>query len=100
MMYALSTLNTGAAMPETVSLSFRVAAEKARQVEELAKATERPKSWLLEQALDAYLDVQAWQIKQIQEGLDALRRGEVVEHEKVVAWLSTWGTDREGKPPW
>ena len=87
-------------MPETVSLSFRVAAKKAREVEKLAKATERSKSWLLEQALDAYLETQAWQIEHIRKGLDELRRGEVVEHDRVVAWLSTWGTDREGDPPW
>ena len=86
-------------MPRTVSMSFRIPAEKARKVDQLAKATERPRSWLLEQALDAYLETQAWQVDHIEKGLRELRRGEHALHEEVAQWLSSWGTDDEGKPP-
>jgi predicted transcriptional regulator len=86
-------------MAQTVSLSFRVPAKKARAVEKLAKATDRPKSWLLEQALDAYLDTQAWQIKQIKQGLAELRRGESVPHEEILKWLSTRASATKNDPP-
>jgi predicted transcriptional regulator len=86
-------------MPSNESLSFRVDPKKTRAIDELAKATDRPRSWHLEQALDAYLEVQAWQVKRAQEGLAELQAGQSVAHEDVAAWLTQWGTSDEGQPP-
>ncbi len=86
-------------MPRSVPLSLRISADKARRIEALAKATDRPKSWLLEQALDAYLESQAWQVARIERGLAEVRRGESVAHDAVAEWLAGWGGDREGEPP-
>ena len=86
-------------MVSNPALSFRVDPKKARAIDELAKATDRPRSWHLEQALDSYLEAQAWQVKHVQEGLKELQAGESVAHEDVAAWLSRWGTPDEGRPP-
>ncbi len=86
-------------MARTVPLAVRISERKAREVEALAKATDRSKSWLLEQALDAYLETQSWQVARIERGLAELDRGEGRPHEAVAEWLSGWGSDREGKPP-
>jgi predicted transcriptional regulator len=81
------------------AISFRLAADKLERLERLAAATERPRSWHIEQALDSYLDVQAWQIEHIENGMASLREGRTVPHEKVREWLSSWGTDDEREPP-
>ena len=86
-------------MSETVALSFRTSPDKAERLEELARATDRPRSWILEQALEAYLDTQAWQVAHIEKSLARLKAGEGVPHEKVEAWLRSWGTDEELEPP-
>ncbi len=86
-------------MPRTVPLSVRISEDKARRIEALAKATDRPKSWLLEQALDAYLDSQAWQVARIEEGLADIQSGAALAREEVAEWLAGWGGDREDKPP-
>jgi predicted transcriptional regulator len=86
-------------MSDTVSLSFRVRAEQAEQLDRLAEATDRPRSWLLQQALDSYLELQAWQIAHIKEGIEQLDRGEFIPHEEVDAWLESWGTSNELPPP-
>ena len=83
----------------SVPLSLRISEDKARRIEALAKATDRPKSWLLEQALDAYLESQAWQVARIERGLSEVRRGQAVAHGAVAEWLAGWGGDREGEPP-
>jgi putative acetyltransferase len=75
----------------SATLSFRVDIDKARRLDELATATARPKSWLLEQALDAYLETQAWQVAHIEKGLKELDRGEGVPHAEVAPWLKSWG---------
>ena len=86
-------------MARSVPLSLRISEDTARRIEALAKATGRPKSWLLEQALDAYLESQAWQVPRIERGLAEVRRGAAVPHEAVAEWLAGWGGDREGKTP-
>ena len=86
-------------MGSNAALSFRVSAEKTRAIDKLAKATDRPRSWHLEQALDAYLEAQAWQVERVHQGLKELQEGESVPHEDVAAWLSRWGSPDEGEAP-
>lgn len=86
-------------MSQSVSLSFRVSPEKAAELQSLAETTDRSKSWLLEQALERYLEEQAWQLAKIDEGLADLEAGRVIEHERVVAWLKSWGKPDELDPP-
>jgi len=86
-------------MAQTVSLSLRVDAETAKRLDDLAEATDRSRSWLLENALDAYLETQAWQIARIEQGMAELKEGQSVPHEDVAAWLRTWGKNDETDPP-
>ena len=86
-------------MSSNAALSFRVGAGKTQILNKLAKATDRPRSWHLEQALDAYLEVQSWQVERVQQGLNELQEGETVPHEDVAAWLSRWGSPDEGEAP-
>ncbi len=80
-------------------MSFRASVESARKLDKLTKATKRPRSWLLQQALDSYLEDQSWQIEHIEQGLDELRAGAGVPHERVAGWLASWGGDDEGPAP-
>ncbi len=84
---------------KSVSLAFRVQPEKAKRLEELSTSTDRPRSWLLEQALDLYLETQDWQIAHIVAGLADADAGRMISHEQVRDWLLTWGSDKEGKAP-
>jgi predicted transcriptional regulator len=88
-------------MSDTTSLSFRVPKAKAERLEQLAGAMDRPKSWLLQQALDAYLEVQAWHIAHIEQGRRELCEGKGIAHEDVVRWVEGWtaGDDDEISPP-
>lgn len=86
-------------MSSSISLSFRTSKERAERLERLVRATERPRSWLLDQALDAYLEAQDWQVVHIAQGLEELGRGEGVAHDEVAAWLASWGSEAEREPP-
>ena len=83
----------------TIPLSFRVSPEKAEKLAQLAAATDRPQSWLLEQALNEFLAIQASQIVQIETGLADADAGRMVPHEQVREWLESWGDDDEVDPP-
>ena len=71
----------------------------AEKLAQLATATDRPRSWLLEQALDEYLSMQAWQIAHIEEGIADADAGRTVPHDQVRTWLKSWGDDDETDPP-
>ncbi|MGQ0664034.1 MAG: CopG family ribbon-helix-helix protein [Pseudomonadota bacterium] len=68
-------------------LAFRVDAARHARLAHLAAATDRPKSWPLQQALDAYLDAQLWQVEQIRLGIAELDAGKRIPHQEVMAGL-------------
>jgi len=72
-----------------------------RRLDELAQATDRSKAWLAAQAVRTYLDLNEWRIEAIRGAVErADRRGaRFLTHDEVDAWLATWGTSKERKPP-
>ncbi len=68
---------------KTVQVGFRVNPEKAKALAALSAATQRPRAWLLEQALDDYLESQSWQVAHIKEGLAEAEAGQVVPHDEI-----------------
>ena len=83
--------------PETQAVSFRIRSEKVDELERLAKATDRPRSWHIEQALDSYLGVQAWQVAQIEKSMAEMDAGKGIPHEKIKKELGGWGKGGKAK---
>jgi len=75
---------------KTQPLSIRLEPELSAQVTAIAEALDRPKSWIVEQALKDYVSVQQWQLAAIDEGIAAADAGDLVDHEDVVAWVRSW----------
>lgn len=55
-----------------------------KQLEHLAEATGRSKSFLTSQALEDYLKREAWQVAAIKKGVAAAERGEFASDDEVV----------------
>lgn len=85
----------------SITLSVRVPAELREQLEHLAEATERTKSFLAVEALRSYLEIQAWQVNAIRTAIEKADSGKAkfASHEQVTAWLNSWGTDKDRKAP-
>lgn len=54
---------------ETTTLTLRVPKEMKERLDKLADATHRSKSYLAGEALRQYIDLEAWQIGEIQQAL-------------------------------
>jgi predicted transcriptional regulator len=63
--------------------TVRIPPEKQRQLDALAQVLERSRNWVVSNAIDQYLDVQAWQIAHIQHGVVEADQGELAPHEDV-----------------
>jgi len=73
------------------------------RIRALAAARRRSAHSIMKEAIGQYVD-RAETIEQHNRKVDAARdeyleAGRSVSHEAVDAWLSTWGTDREGPCP-
>jgi predicted transcriptional regulator len=79
--------------------SVRLSAETHEKLAKIAKSMDRPKSWLIEQAVEDYVSLQEWQAAAIQKGVESADRGELISHEKMMAWIDSWGTNNELPPP-
>ena len=69
-------------MPKT-SITFRTDVARREALDVLAASQQRNRSFLINEALDHYLEVQRWQIEHIKKGLAELDRGEYVTHEQI-----------------
>lgn len=79
------------ARPATQAISFRIPVEKINALERLAKATDRPRSWHIEQALDSYLENHIWQIAQTEQAITELDAGLGIAHAEIKQELRDWG---------
>jgi predicted transcriptional regulator len=64
--------------------TVRISPEKQQQLDALAQALDRSRNWVISEAIDQYLDLQTWQIEQIQHGIEEADRGDLVPHEDVM----------------
>lgn len=73
------------------TLSTKLPDELAAAIDALAQREGRAKSQLIREALEAYLARQREIDRLTLEGLNAMRSGDVVEHDEIVADLQQWG---------
>lgn len=64
-------------------ISFRLAAEKVAALDSLADSLDRDRSYLINEAVEDYLEVQRYHLERIQAGIKAADDGEVLDHADV-----------------
>lgn len=82
-------------MSKTATVSIRLDVELNDRLAAVAAALDRPKSWVVEQAVEDFIAIQEWQLAAIEAGVQAADSGRVVMHEDVVAWVQSWGSPDE-----
>jgi predicted transcriptional regulator len=72
------------------TISFRLKSDKVTALDELAGSMDRDRSYLLNEAVQAYLDLQKWQLDEIRAGLADADAGRVVDHAKIRTLAAKW----------
>jgi len=80
--------------PTEKTISFRADAEKIDTLDSLAAAQDRPRSYLINEAITNYIEMHAYQDALVRKGLEEMRKGRVVSHEEVVKRLKRPGRAR------
>jgi RHH-type transcriptional regulator, rel operon repressor / antitoxin RelB len=72
------------------TISFRLGSEKIAALDSLAVAMDRDRSYLLGEAVKAYLETQQWHLREIEAGVAEADAGQVIPHRKVKAMAAKW----------
>jgi RHH-type transcriptional regulator, rel operon repressor / antitoxin RelB len=70
---------------DTAVLTLRVPVEVKEQLDKLADATHRSKSWLAGEAIQRYLDLEAWQIGETVSALAEADAGDFATETEIEA---------------
>jgi len=75
---------------EKQTVSFRLESDKVAALDALADSLDRDRTYLLSEAVEAYLDLQKWQLEEIRAGLADADAGRVLDHQKIRAMTFKW----------
>jgi len=82
--------------------SVRLSDELQTQLEETAERLRRSKGWVISEALNEFMAKEERALKRIErsrKALDQVEAGQVVNGDEVMAWIASWGSDKESSPP-
>jgi predicted transcriptional regulator len=71
------------------TFSVRIPPEARERLDALAATMDRPRSYLVKEAIDQYLAYHAWKIDRVREGIQAADRGELHSHDVLFRELRT-----------
>ncbi len=71
-------------------ISFRLDDRKQKALDLIAEGLSRDRSFVLNEAVDAYLDVHGWQIEHVKQGLKQADAGRFAPDADVAAELRKW----------
>jgi predicted transcriptional regulator len=75
---------------EKRTITFRLESDKVAALDALADSIDRDRTYLLSEAVRAYLETQQWHLEEIQAGIADADAGRVVDHSKVKKAAAKW----------
>lgn len=75
--------------------SIRMDTEKLARVDSIAKAVNRSRAWVINQAVDRYLEYEEWFVQQVQQGLNEADQGQFATDKEVNKRFAKWGVKIE-----
>jgi predicted transcriptional regulator len=72
------------------TITFRVDARKTKALDAIAVGIDRDRSYILNEAIDNYLEVHQWQAAHIKEGLRQADAGKFATDREVASSLARW----------
>jgi len=65
------------------------------RIDGMAKTLSRSRSWIINRAVERFLDYEEWFVKEVEDGLDEAVQGQVATREEVTAKFQEWGVDAD-----
>lgn len=81
-------------MASEKTISFRADPKKIETLDELAEAQSRPRSYLINEAINNYIELHHYQDALVRKGMVQANKGQVVSHDELVRRLKRTGRAR------
>jgi len=82
--------------------SVRLTDELQNRLDETAERLRRSKGWVISEALVEFMEKEERALARLErtrKALDQVESGQVVDGDEVMAWIASWGSDKESNPP-
>jgi predicted transcriptional regulator len=77
----------------STTMTIRLDDDLKEQLERLAAATRRSKSFLASEAIREFIELNEWQVREIQQAIKEADAGEFASDEEVQQTSAKWGVD-------
>lgn len=75
----------------SATVTIRLEPELKQRLEQLAESMQRSKSFLAAQAIHDFVDLNEWQVQEIEQAIVEADRGEFASEQDVAAIFGKWG---------
>jgi predicted transcriptional regulator len=65
--------------------------EIREQLDKMAEQMDRPRAWIIKEAVAQYLERETWYLAEVQKGIDDAEAGRVISHAEMAARLTAKG---------
>ena len=65
--------------------------ETRAQLDKMAEQIDRPRAWIIKEAVAQYLERETWYLAEVQKGIDDAEAGRTISHEEMGARLKAKG---------
>jgi predicted transcriptional regulator len=69
----------------SISLSFRTEEETKQALERIAERLDRNRNWIINHAIQNFIDQQAWEEEQIEKGIADRKAGRTLSHKEMMS---------------
>jgi len=73
--------------------TVRMADNLLQRVDGIAESLNRPRSWIINQALERFVNYEEWYVHEVENGLAEVDRGEVSTDKEVAGTFKKWDVD-------
>ena len=63
------------------------------RIDGIAHNLSRPRSWVINQAIERFLDYEEWFVGQVTKGIEEANKGEIASREEVAEKFRNWDVD-------
>jgi predicted transcriptional regulator len=72
------------------TITFRLDSAKREALDSIAEINDRDRSYVLNEAIEAYLDIHDWQIEHVKKGLRQAQEGKFASEREVRKAFARW----------
>ena len=71
--------------------TVRFTPELREQLDKMAEQMDRPRAWIIKEAVAQYLERETWYLAEVQKGIDDMEAGREISHDEMAARLKAKG---------